>query len=297
MTAAMSQGSRSAGTVTWTPLAGRMAWGSVPSSRARTASAQTPEALTTMRARMGNSDASSSGTGRTTAPLAVPSAPVGEADDGGVVGHDRAVLEGGGAGHGERQAGVVGPGVEVEEPRHQMVGVQRGEVGERLVLGDLPVAFADAPAAGEVVHPQRGGIRAGHRLGDDAVAAEEGDEERQRADQVRRVVEQALALGQVLVDEAELALLEVADAAVDHLRGLRGRPRGEVALLDQGGPQAAAGGVEGHPGAGDAAADDQHVELLVGEAAQRVGAAKGVHRSSLPHPSRAPTGPPQLPSG
>ena len=193
--------------------------------------------------------------------------------------------------------GVVGPGVEVEEPRHQVVGAERGEVGQRLVLGDLPVSFADAPAAREVVHPQRGGIGAGHRLGDDTVAAEEGNEERERADQMRRVVEQALALGQVLVHQAELTLLQVADAAVDHLRGLRGRAGGKVVLLDQGGLQATAGGIEGHPGAGDTAADDQHVELLVGEASQRIGAAKGVHRARLPHPSRPQTGCAQLPSG
>ena len=133
-------------------------------------------------------------------------------------------------------------------------------MGQRLVLRDLAVAFPDAPAAREVVHPQRGGVRAGHRLGDDAVAAEEGDEERERADQVRRVVEQALSFGQILVDEAELALLEVADAAVDHLRRLRGRPRREVALLDEGGLQTAAGGIERHAGSGDPAAHDQHVE-------------------------------------
>ena len=35
---------------------------------------------------------------------------------------------------------------------------------------------------------------------------------------MRRVVEEVLSFGQVLVDEAELALLEVADAAMNHLR-------------------------------------------------------------------------------
>ena len=123
----------------------------------------------------------------------------------------------------------------------------------------------------------------------DAVAPEERDQERERGDEVRRVVEEALPLGQVLVDQAELTLLEVADAAVDHLRRLGRRPRGEVALLDEGGLQAPAGGVEGDPGTGDATPDDQDVELLVGEAAQRVVTAKGMHRSSLPHPPRTPS--------
>ena len=97
-------------------------------------------------------------------------------------------------------------------------------------------------------------------------------------DQVGRVVEQALALGQVLVDEPELPLLEVADPAVDHLGGLRRGARGEVALLDQGGAQTPAGGIERDAGTGDPAPDDQHVERLVGQAAQGVIAAKGVHR-------------------
>ena len=163
-------------------------------------------------------------------------------------------------------------------------------MGERLVLGDVTVPFADAPATGEVVHPQRRRIRARHGLGHHAVAAEEGDEERERAHQVRRVVQQALSLGQVLVDQAEFALLEVADAAVDHLRRLRGRSRREVTLLDQGGPQAAAGCVERDAGTRDPTPDHQHVELLLGEATQRVGAAKGGHRSSLPHSSRREAG-------
>ena len=76
ITAAMSQGRRSAGTVTCTPLAGRMALGWVPSSMARTPSAQTPVALTTTLARTVNSEAGSPSTGRTTAPFAWPSAPM-----------------------------------------------------------------------------------------------------------------------------------------------------------------------------------------------------------------------------
>ena len=150
-----------------------------------------------------------------------------EADDGGVVGHGGAELERGRAGEGHGQSGVVRPGVEVEEAGHQVLDVQRREVGQGLGLVDPSVALADAPATGEVVHPQCRGVRAGHRLGHDAVAPEERDQERQRGDQVRRIVEEALPLGQVLVDEAELTLLEVADAAVDHLgrlgRGARTR--------------------------------------------------------------------------
>ena len=83
---------------------------------------------------------------------------------------------------------------------------------------------------------------------------------------MRRVAAQPLALVERLVDEADVALLEVAQAAVDELGALRRRPAGEVVGLDEGGAQAAGGGVEGHPGAGDAAADDEHVERLGGQA-------------------------------
>ena len=78
---------------------------------------------------------------------------------------------------------------------------------------------------------------------------------------MRRVVPQPLALVQRLVDEPDLALLQVAQAAVDELRRLRRRARGEVVALDQRGAQTAGGGVERGAGAGDAAADDQHVEV------------------------------------
>jgi hypothetical protein len=49
---------------------------------------------------------------------------------------------------------------------------------------------------------------------------------------------------------------------VDELGGLRRRPRCEVGLLYQGDAQAPASRVEGDPGTGDAAADDEHVEGL-----------------------------------
>ena len=140
----------------------------------------------------------------------------GQPDDVGVVGHYRAVFKGGGASQGEREAGVVGAGVVVEESGHQVLGAQGGQVRQRLLLVHPLVPGADAQAPGEVVEPQGTGVGTGHRLGDHAVTAEEGDEKGQRADQMGRVVQQALALGQVLVDQSEFTLLEVAQAAVDH---------------------------------------------------------------------------------
>src|SRR3546814_15801908 len=57
-----------------------------------------------------------------------------------------------------------------------------------------------------------------------------------------------------LVDQAHVAVLQVAQAAVDQLRALRRRAAGEVVALDQRCAQAAAGRVEGNAGDGDAAA-------------------------------------------
>ena len=83
---------------------------------------------------------------------------------------------------------------------------------------------------------------------------------------------QALALGEGFVHEADLALLQVAEAAVGQLRGLRRGARREVVPLDQGRAQAAGGGVERRAHAGDATAHHQHVERIVAEAPQAVGA-------------------------
>ena len=89
-----------------------------------------------------------------------------------------------------------------------------------------------------------------------------GTHERQRPDQVRRQLDHQLALEQRLAHQAEVEVLQVAQAAVDELRRAAAGARGEVGLLDQRHAVAARGRVERHPGAGDPAADHQHVEVL-----------------------------------
>ena len=84
-------------------------------------------------------------------------------------------------------------------------------------------------------------------------------DEAQRPDDVRRLREQHLALGERLAHEAELVVLEIAQAAVDQLRAVRGRGTGEVAHLSEQHLEAAAGGVGGDAGAVDAAADDRQI--------------------------------------
>ena len=122
---------------------------------------------------------------------------------------------------------------------------------------------------------------------------EQRDEERQDAHEVRRVLERALAFVEALVDQPELALLQVAQAAVHELGALRARARREVVALDERGAQAPAGGVERHAGAGDAAADHEHVERLVAEPAERRGPIERRRSRSRPDPGadRLVTGP------
>ena len=77
-----------------------------------------------------------------------------------------------------------------------------------------------------------------------------------------------LPLAQRLVDEPHVALLEISQAAMDELGAAARGPAGEVVCLDQGGREAAAGGIEGDADTGDAAADDEHVEMLASQALQ-----------------------------
>ena len=98
-----------------------------------------------------------------------------------------------------------------------------------------------------------------------ALLAEGRDEERRRVDEVRRELDHQLALEQRLADQAEVEVLQVAEAAVDHLRGAaRGADRVVVAL-EQRHRVAARGGVEGDAGAGDPAADHDDLEALAGD--------------------------------
>src|SRR5207248_4063135 len=97
---------------------------------------------------------------------------------------------------------------------------------------------------------------------------EHRDQERERLDEVGGETEEPLSFGQRLVDEAELLLLEVAQPAVDELGGAGRRPGGEVTPFHKGRPQTPARGVEGDAGTGDAAANDEQVEGLGGEAVE-----------------------------
>ena len=204
-----------------------------------------------------------------------PVARLHEAGHPGVVDDGGAEVDRRGAGEREGQAGVVGLGVVVQVGPGEAVA-ERRHVGPGRVGLEPAVDLADAQPAGQVVHPHGRAEGPRHLLGDDAaLAGEDRDEEREHLDQVRGVAQQALALVQRLVDQADVAVLQVAQPAVHQLGRLGRRARGEVVALDEGGAQAAGGGVEGHAGAGDAAADDEHVVGADAQAGEVVAAVEG----------------------
>src|SRR5262249_8934691 len=198
---------------------------------------------------------------------------------------------GGGAAEGRGGGGVVGVGV----VGGVAAGGGLGARGRWVPVGwagcHPPVPLADAQPAGEVVHPERAAQRAGQAATDDAVPGEHRDQEGQDPNEVRSVAQGDLALGQPLVDEADLALLQVSEPTVPELRARRRRARGEIVPLDQGGAQAPGRGVERHAGAGDPAPDHEHVELLGGEAVERAGPPEGRRPQRRLHRTEATAGP------
>jgi hypothetical protein len=87
---------------------------------------------------------------------------------------------------------------------------------------------------------------------------------------VGRVPQQSLTLAQRLVHEADLELLQIPDAAVNHLRRQRRRAGGEVVSFNKRSAQPAGRSVQGDPCAGSATADHENIELLVGQTAQGI---------------------------
>ncbi len=139
-----------------------------------------------------------------------------------MVGHHGAVPCGG-LDHREREAGVVGLRVPVDEPTLHPVGLEARKMSEGLVRADAPMEPADPPSPREVVEPENpiDGLR--QPRVDEAVPAEERNEKREQAHQMWRVAPQPLPFVQCLVDQAVVPLVEIPKPAVDKLRGLRGR--------------------------------------------------------------------------
>ncbi len=105
---------------------------------------------------------------------------------------------------------------------------------------------------------------------------------------MRRELEQPPALAARLEDEVQIAVLQVAHAAVDEARRAARSPRREVLALDQRDREAPPGGVPRDARARDPAADDQEVEPAVAEFGDALGAAWD---GGSAHGDRLPPGP------
>ena len=276
----------------------------------RIVSAQTPVALTTWSATTSIRSPESDSTKATPARAPRPAC---DLDHLGAVQHHRAVALGL-AEDGEDEADVVGLAV-VEEVG--VVGVARGErrdqlqhlvVADRAVavrgpVGVLALVMGRAHLAAAATDPRRRHhvvhVEADADLAVALLLAERGDQERGRVDEVRRELDQQLALQQRLADQPEVEVLQVAEAAVDHLRGAARGADGEVIALQQRDRIPARRRIESDPGAGDPAADHDHLEVRPRDRLERRGTrqhrfpphgsmGRGYRPRHIPHASRVP---------
>ena len=167
------------------------------------------------------------------------------------VGEDARAMGGGGAGDGEHEPRVVlDLAVPVQQRAAQAAVAEAGREPARLLGADAAggrQAAARVPAAARSASPRRRPTSSF-----DAGAAvdlrAERDQQRQRADQVRRAdVHQDRPLARGLPRDADVAVREVAQAAVRELGGPAARALREIAALDERDAQPARGGVERDP--------------------------------------------------
>ena len=150
-----------------------------------------------------------------------------------------------GAGHGQRVPRVIDLRVVVEHGAGEPVRRQRRRALQRSARGQVPVPRHRPPRALHrvVQHQARAHVRPLDHLLVQRV------QERDRLDQVRgELGHEQVAFPQRLVDQLEVELLQVPQAAVDELARPARRARGQVARLHQGHPQAAGRGIQGGPG-------------------------------------------------
>jgi hypothetical protein len=134
--------------------------------------------------------------------------------------------------------------------------------GKRIHRPQGAVALGDLAGGEKVVEPHADA----HQDEAAPAASEYRDQERQRPHQVRRHALQRLPLAERLAHELEVPQLQVAQAAVDELGGLRRGAGGEVALLEERDGDAAKGEVARDARAGHTAPDHDHVERCLVDA-------------------------------
>ncbi len=113
-------------------------------------------------------------------------------------------------------------------------------------------------------------------------------DEQQRRDDVRRLVQHDLPFGQRFADQPELVLLQIAQTAVDQLRAPLRRCRREIAFLDDQNRETPPGRVASDARTVDSGADDEQVVLRIGSAhaGRSTGFSRSFYRSALPRLAR-----------
>ena len=179
-------------------------------------------------------------------------------------GEDAGAVGGSGPGDADDESRVV---LELAVPRHERAAqaVAADRRGEPRGLGHRDAARAgqdaDAGASGAAQDVAGDKAEPGQALGARIDGGQKGHDDRDRPDEVRRGAgEEDLALAGALVGDADRALGEVAQAAVDELGAPAAGAPGEVLALEQRNRQAARRGVESDARAGHPAADDKDVD-------------------------------------
>ena len=181
---------------------------------------------------------------------------------------DVRAVEARGAGEVRDVASVVDLRVPVGEAAGEGIGMQAGHRPQELPLGEVAMmrhARRPEPGVAEQVVERHAGA--------DVEALEE--RLRQRVEEPHGLhqvrcdpLQQQAAFDEGLAHQAEVELLEVADASVHELGAAAAGAGRPVARLQHPDAQAARDGVERRTGADDAAADDEDVELLLAHVVQ-----------------------------
>ncbi|MNR04080.1 hypothetical protein D3C85_1200080 [compost metagenome] len=129
---------------------------------------------------------------------------------------DRGAVKRRAARHRQRQARIVDPRIEVQEPAQQTLFLEGRAMRQDFGRGQLLMQDALAPAAGDVIRPQQAFKRLGQALVEHAVLLQDREQERQALHQVPGVAPQPLALEQGMPHQAKIALLYVPQPAMHH---------------------------------------------------------------------------------
>ena len=174
---------------------------------------------------------------------------------------------------GEREPHVVGAGVPVLRAAGEPVAPERRLLAQHAGRREAACAPDVAEERERVVEREPRAQRPAR----EPLPGVERPGEAQRADEVRREREERAPLAARLEDEVQVAVLEVAHAAVHQPARARAGAARPVVALDERDPEPAHRRVARHPRPGDPAPHHEHVHARVAEGGERVGAPGEAH--------------------